>query len=875
MPVMAQKKQTTEKKPAPAARSARQSEAKKRAEREQAEKQELLRKARRRRMHAVVPPVLCAVAIYTIACYIVHFSSDETTGLVGFVGSTVIPFSFGLFGVGALAIPLYLFNIAIFYKSSLENGGVRSKATASLLNLVFIAMLLHLVTGSELKTDLSGDSLRALYYAGADLRGGGILGGVLCGLLKAGTGYVGTLIITGVLTFVSLVFVFGMTPGELAERLSDYAKAKRSERRERMLVEEYERELEEKKLAAGRSDAERAGTVAPERARRKSGFVLPTLPQSNPQDAPPWDETAPDVQETAADDAPVAEPTPDEPIATITELASSGSHIPQAEKQDAQQVDASQQVETQQEPVGDDAVVDAKSEKVDSEGGQDGVQPYVFPPVTLLSPGETFSGETPAQIAAVSAKLVRVLESFKVKTTVINVCTGPAVTRYELQPAEGVKTKSIANLAEDIALHLAARSIRIESPIPGKSAVGIELPNEKVSIVRLRDLIETKQFRDSRSSTLTCLGMDVTGNPVFLDISKMPHLLIAGATGMGKSVCINSIIISLLYKSPPSEVRLILIDPKKVELNIYNGIPHLLVPVVTDPKKAAGSLNWAVVEMERRFSQIQDVGAHDITEYNELTRDDPEKEHMPIIVIFIDELADLMMSAPDDVETSICRLCQKARAAGIHLVIGTQRPSVDVITGLIKSNIPSRIAFTVASQVDSRTIIDIAGAEKLMGRGDMLYSPVGMLKPLRVQGAFVETREVTAVCEYVKRSAEAGYSEDIMASIEREARMCGEKSSKRSGASGGVAGGGDELLSDEMVLPALQVAVDEQTISTSLLQRKLKLGYSRAAKIIDILESNGYVGKFDPAIKGRKILITSDGLAELRAKLDGEDQGED
>lgn len=448
----------------------------------------------------------------------------------------------------------------------------------------------------------------------------------------------------------------------------------------------------------------------------------------------------------------------------------------------------------------------------------------------------------------------------------VDTCCGPAVTRYELQPEKGVKIKSISNLADDIALHLAARSVRIESPIPGKSAVGIELPNETISIVRLRNLLETKAFRDAKSKLFTCLGMDVAGNPIYLDIAKMPHLLIAGATGMGKSVCINSIVVSLLYKATPDEVKLLMIDPKKVELNVYSGIPHLLVPVVTDPKKAAGALNWSVTEMERRFSLIQEVGAHDLLEYNEMTEGDPEKEHLPQIVIFIDELADLMMTAKDDVETSICRLCQKARAAGMHLVIGTQRPSVDVVTGLIKSNIPSRIAFTVASQVDSRTIIDAAGAEKLMGRGDMLYAPVGMMKPIRVQGSFVETKEVTAVCEYIKKTAATGYNMDIIESIEKEARLCGEKPSKRAMIES-EGGGGDELLSDEMILPAIQVAIDEQTVSTSLLQRKLKLGYSRAAKIIDILEQRGYVSKFEPSIKGRRINITQNELEELKMKL--------
>lgn len=346
----------------------------------------------------------------------------------------------------------------------------------------------------------------------------------------------------------------------------------------------------------------------------------------------------------------------------------------------------------------------------------------------------------------------------------------------------------------------------------------------------------------------------------------MPHLLIAGATGMGKSVCINSLIVSLLYRAKPDEVKLILIDPKKVEFADYNGIPHLLVPVVTEPKKAAGSLSWAVLEMERRFSEIQEVGARNLEEYNEITADNPEKEYIPQVVIVIDELADLMMTAPGEVESSICRLAQKARAAGMYLIIGTQRPSVDVITGLIKANVPSRIACKVASQVDSRTILDIAGAEKLMGKGDMLYNPVGVLKPLRVQGAFVEGREVIAICTYLKQAAEAKYSEDVMAIIEAEAQLCGEKPSKKQG------GGDDgEESTDPLEMDAIELALECDTISTSLIQRRLSVGYGRAARIIDTLERKGIVGQFDASAKKRKVLITKEAFMQM--KMNASDTG--
>ena len=397
---------------------------------------------------------------------------------------------------------------------------------------------------------------------------------------------------------------------------------------------------------------------------------------------------------------------------------------------------------------------------------------YVFPPTSLITEDTEKRDENiKEELHANAVKLVETLRSFNVKTKIENVSRGPTITRYELLPEAGIRVRSILNLVDDIALNLATTGVRIEAPIPGKPAVGIEVPNKKRATVHLRTLLEDTRFKNASSRLLCALGEDVGGESVYLDIAKMPHLLIAGATGMGKSVCINSLIVSLLYNASPEEVKLILIDPKKVELNIYNGIPHLLVPVVSDPKKAAGSLSWAVSEMERRFGLIEAVGVRDINTYNKITANDPAYEFLPYIVIIIDELADLMMTAPDDVEESVCRLMQKARAAGMHVIIGTQRPSVDVITGLIKANIPSRIAFTVASQVDSRTIIDRSGAESLIGRGDMLYLPVGASKPVRVQGAFVSEADVEEVVSYIKSAnvqSEVEYASDVIEQIEKE-----------------------------------------------------------------------------------------------------------
>lgn len=488
--------------------------------------------------------------------------------------------------------------------------------------------------------------------------------------------------------------------------------------------------------------------------------------------------------------------------------------------------------------------------------------PYNYPPIEILTEDNDVEPTgIKEELQDNAVKLVETLKSFHVNTKIENISRGPTITRYELKPEMGTKVRSIANLVDDIALNLATTGVRIEAPIPGKAAVGIEVPNKKQSTVHLRTLIQSEAFTNAKSKLTCCLGEDVAGEAVYFDIAKMPHLLIAGATGMGKSVCINSLVVSLLYKASPEEVKLILVDPKKVELSIYNGIPHLLVPVVSDPKKAAGSLSWAVAEMERRFGLIEAVGVRDVKNFNEVTKDDPDYEFLPQIVIIIDELADLMMTAPDDVEESICRLAQKARAAGMHLIIGTQRPSVDVITGLIKANIPSRIAFTVASQIDSRTIIDRGGAENLIGRGDMLFNPVGAAKPMRVQGAFVSESDVEEVVAYIRNMNQrsASYSDEVLEQIEAEAAKCGAGKKGSKAAADVDMDTGDD---DPMLRQALELAVESGKISTSLIQRRLQLGYGRAAKLIDRMEQMGYVSPPDGQ-RPRKVLITKQEFMEM------------
>ncbi len=497
------------------------------------------------------------------------------------------------------------------------------------------------------------------------------------------------------------------------------------------------------------------------------------------------------------------------------------------------------------------------------------VKEYEFPSINILTEDTSVRDENiKEELHANAVKLVETLRSFNVKTKIENVSRGPTITRYELLPEAGIRVRSILNLVDDIALNLATTGVRIEAPIPGKPAVGIEVPNKNRATVHLRTLIEDDRFMNAQSSLLCALGKDVGGENVYLDIAKMPHLLIAGATGMGKSVCINSLIVSLLYNADPDEVKLILIDPKKVELNVYNGLPHLLVPVVSDPKKAAGSLSWAVSEMERRFGLIESVGVRDIGAYNRVTANDPAHQFMPYIVIIIDELADLMMTAPDDVEESVCRLMQKARAAGMHVIIGTQRPSVDVITGLIKANIPSRIACTVASQVDSRTIIDRAGAESLIGRGDMLYLPVGASKPIRVQGAYVSEDDVEEVVAFIKTANaenKVEYSDEVIDQIEKAAAMCGAPKKGGAVTSAGDASGEE----DPMLRQALELAVNSGKISTSLIQRRLSLGYGRAAKLIDKMEQMGYVSPPEGQ-KPRDVLITKEQFMEMVLKEDGD-----
>ncbi len=468
---------------------------------------------------------------------------------------------------------------------------------------------------------------------------------------------------------------------------------------------------------------------------------------------------------------------------------------------------------------------------------------YIKPPFDLLTHSPKSTENAAEEINRGALLLEDTLMSFGISSKVINVSRGPAITRYELQPAPGVKISRIVNLSNDIAMSMAAQGVRIEAPIPGKAAIGVEVPNSVISVVKLRDVLESQEFIKNEAALSFCLGKDIAGKNIVTDLAKMPHLLIAGATGSGKSVCINTLVVSILYKSTPEQVRVLMIDPKVVELNVYNGIPHLLIPVVTDPKKAAGALNWAVQEMLRRYQLFAEKGTRDLHRYNELVADEPETEKLPQIVIIVDELADLMMAAPSEVEDSICRLAQMARAAGMHLVIATQRPSVDVITGVIKANIPSRIAFAVSSQVDSRTILDMGGAEKLLGRGDMLFNPSGANKPIRIQGAFVTETEVEGVVEFIKQQEhDASYDDEVIKNVNTYELPV--KKGRGGSSSSDEEGGNDEYSErnyDALLKDAAEVVYETGQASISMVQRRLRVGYARAARLVDEMEELGIV----------------------------------
>lgn len=870
-------------------------------------------------IHQFIPYILLVLALFFTACF-VCVELFDAGGSVGLVGKALSDFCCGLFGWPAFFLPLILINLAVFWRRYVDMSLVPLKLSFSVLIMLVTSAFVHTVTINALGSE--GFNVRALWENGIELRGGGLFGGLFGELCFRALGIVGSLIILIPMIAVLLMFLFGTTPrgfwifiryrmkvaaerrrerteaagdddeedGEAAGVVKNGKKDEKMTRRE----EKKKKDEERKRRHAALSEND---TAPKEAVFTENNEVIVGEPPA--KDAPSAAD-APDngSSDTAVKSTPPSGVIPLEEIAIKGKSADGKSADGKGERQVLEPVVSAGSPVEQDEDfndlndlLGSNTVRKSKPKTVPAAPAADDTEPslslitetenlddliasdeepttggkqmtaYIFPPYDLLAPDTNpKEADYSDELRDNAKKLMETLASFNVRIKEINYSRGPTITRYELKPDAGVRVRSISNLVDDIALSLATTGVRIEAPIPGKPAVGVEVPNKNQATVFLRTLIESPTFSDTPSRLAVCLGEDVAGKPIYFNIDKMPHLLIAGATGMGKSVCINSIIVSILYKAKPDEVKLILVDPKKVEFNVYKEMPHLYVPVVSDPKKAAGVLATAVAEMERRFEMIEDLNVRDITNYNRIAENDPDLTPMPRIVIIIDELADLMMTAPDDVETAICRLAQKARAAGIHLIIGTQRPSVDVITGLIKANVPSRIAFTVASQVDSRTIIDIGGAEKLIGRGDMLFAPVGAAKPMRVQGAFVGEMEVENIVEYLKTHNEtAQYDAEFVKRIEEEAAKCGTK--KGGGGSAVNIEDVDGDGSDPKLRDAIELAIETGKISTSLMQRRLEVGYGRAAKIIDQMEKLGYVSAAD-GNKPRRVLITREQYME-------------
>ena len=843
-------------------------------------------------------------------------------GIIGSVGNAVASFLFGLFGSAAYVFPFALFFTVVMLVANHANRESVMKAVMIWTVYLIAGMFFALAWTGDFETrksSFAGDPY--FRYGMEQRRGGGLIPGHLYAFMSKALGQFGAVIVMLtvfaicliVLTGRSIIRLIKESTREAADSIADGIEIRQEEiwreRRQRRRsegvhpgrpaptgdaisrlkledtdegsdemkeltaseVEELdikEMELEERILQAdapvpvppeitelkeirpeepayqepwhGRVNKAEAAAAEPVSRMKTEAWPEPEPePEPWPEPEPePWPEPEPEPwHEPEPEELPEPEPEP-EPL----RIRRAEPEAPVKEKP------AKRKIASSTIPDG----VELNDDKVDE---------YRIPPVTMLKKGTKATGNAKLEQMQISNKLKETLASFGVNVTMTDVSVGPTVTRYEMLPEAGVKVSKIVSLTDDIKLALAAESIRIEAPIPGKSAIGIEVPNAENTPVMLRDLIDSDEFRNSKSKISFAVGKDIGGKPVIFDIAKMPHVLIAGATGAGKSVCINTIIMSILYKARPDEVKLMMIDPKIVELSIYNGIPHLMTNVVTDPQKAAGALNWSVIEMDRRYGEFAEHAVRDLKGYNAWAAKEGLPP-MPQIVIIVDELADLMMTAKSDVETAIVRLAQKARAAGMHLIIATQRPSVDVITGLIKANMPSRVAFTVTSGTDSRTILDMVGAEKLLGKGDMLFYPVGAPKPSRVQGAFVSDEEVEEVARFIReQKKDDGAADDITEAINRAAASGGSGQSK--GGSQSAAPAGDDA--DEIFMQAAEFAVnlDKETVSIGLLQRKFRLGFNRAARIMDQLTEEGVVGE-EMGTKGRRIIMTPEQFESFR-----------
>ncbi len=775
-------------------------------------------------------------------------------GVGGMVGKFVSGFLMDMFGTVTYFVPFALFGIVAFLVSNKDNFKAYVRAFAAILLIVLWCTFFALVSGS-----------------------GGTIGSLGAGLLTPAIGIAGTYVVVVILMIICLVVITGKSALKSVKNQGNkaYGKAREDAARRRKAAQERRMEAEDRREA--RKQASPKGKKR--RDRHVEGVSFDTALARNNKDIR---ELTADVDVLSEEDASLPEfpiqrsgsAAEEVPFEEFTDSDLTADAVPEYPGTENDSLTSGAEASELEEPVGSghaqakegaqsvhsarvqdsgkvnqpkEAAVETQTAPVDPAKPK---KAYKLPPISLLKKGKKTGGESDVHLRETAIKLQQTLKNFGVNVTVTNVSCGPAVTRYELQPEMGVKVSKIVGLADDIKLNLAAADIRIEAPIPGKAAVGIEVPNKENTAVMLRDLLETAEFKKSASKLSFAAGKDIAGKAVVTDIAKMPHVLIAGATGSGKSVCINTLIMSILYKASPDEVKLIMIDPKVVELSVYNGIPHLMIPVVTDPKKAAGALNWAVAEMDRRYRAFAEYNVRDMKGYNEKIKSEPcinGEKHAPMsqLVIIVDELADLMMVASGDVEGAICRLAQLARAAGIHLVVATQRPSVNVITGLIKANMPSRIAFAVSSGVDSRTIIDMNGAEKLLGKGDMLFYPAGYPKPARVQGSFVTDEEVQSVVEFLRANNTAEeYDEEVVNQV-------------ATSEPGMALAGGEDNDRDSYFAEAGRLIIDKEKASIGMLQRTFKIGFNRAARIMDQLCEAGVVGG-EEGTKPRKVLMSKE-----------------
>ena len=777
--------------------------------------------------------VVAIIILSILLCVLIYGNS----GIVGVKLNEILG---GMMGIIKYILPIGTFLIGI--KLALDDDEyLTSKLTQYTVLLISVAVLMSAWQINSGEMSISNKTMQTVvkeaYNLGTQDIGGGALGVILAMPLSKLLSPIGAIILCVGVVIMLAVFTFGINISEIINNFVEKKEENREEkyeRRQQLREEQKKARMEAKQESI--ENRKKAKELQKEQARRealeeedvgeqiKINFGGRILEEDDKKGRKKYDHSNDDLT----------------PLTKETKKT-------QSIQPDVIENNLFRQEEEKKEDKTKEVLQLEHAMVVEDEN-------YEYPPIELLSKPDKKKLKGGAKaLTDTATKLQKTLYSFGVSAKVENVSVGPAITRYELKPAEGVRVSKIANLADDIALNLAAETIRIEAPIPGKQAVGIEVPNKEKEAVHLREVLESEEFQNNKSKLTVALGKDVAGNIQLADIAKMPHVLIAGSTGSGKSVCINTIISSIIYNAKPSEVKMVMVDPKVVELSVYNGIPHLLIPVVTDPKKAAGALAWAVQEMDNRYNLFAAKGVRDIKGYNKAIEKEEGQGTLPQIVIIVDELADLMMVAAKDVEEAICRLAQKARAAGMHLVIATQRPSVDVITGLIKANVPSRIAFAVSSQVDSRTILDSVGAEKLLGKGDMLFFPTGFPKPVRVQGAFVSDEEVEKIVGFVKKNGTANYSEDILETIENSNKTEKELAQEQA----------EDDETDPFLMDAIEAVIEQGTASTSFIQRRFKVGYARAGRIIDQMEERGIISGYQGS-KPREVLMPKERWEELK-----------